>query len=195
MLKRFGHLGSKLSLFLSSRHGILKSPPIMYGSGSLLQVLTQKINMLESESTVHQVSELKTSVPVNLTCKLTRNWKSLNLRVYRQIFRISLTQRIGKLCRCRKRQDRRVDRYRCERKMTKQAPTCINKHCRYRKDKSARFSRYVSRAVQKLWKRNLKRLLGDNTWNRSNQLYKNSNKIIRLIADQACLKLDRFDKS
>ena len=77
-------------------------------------LLRQKINTLESESIIHQVSEFKLSVPVNLTCKFTRNRKSLeftrnrkslNLRVYQLIFRISLIQRIGKLCRCRKQQD------------------------------------------------------------------------------------------
>ena len=32
-----------------------------------------KINTLESDGTVRQVSESRPSVPVNLTCKLTRN--------------------------------------------------------------------------------------------------------------------------
>jgi len=55
-------------------------------------LLTQKINTLESEGTVRQVSESRPSVPVNLTCKLTRNWQMLVSRVYRLDFQITLAQ-------------------------------------------------------------------------------------------------------
>jgi len=51
-----------------------------------------KINILESEGTIRQVSESRPNVPVNLTCKLRRNWQMLVSRVYLLDFRITLVQ-------------------------------------------------------------------------------------------------------
>ena len=48
-----------------------------------------KINTLESKGIVHQVSESRPSVPINLTCKFTRDQQTLDLRVYRLDFRIT----------------------------------------------------------------------------------------------------------